>query len=183
VPHEFKTIPQPCVIFLSVLAARHVIRGKTSDRFAPNDAVTRAEFAALIARALGLRASAAAPFRDVARDAWYADAVSAVHEAGIAAGRSADVFDPHATITREEMAVMIVRAYLHVTGREMPQTDGAAYFADRSELHEWSAAYVDAAYSLGLVRGKPDRRFAPGDVSTRAESAQMILNLLLSPTD
>ena len=166
-----------------ILAARHVIRGKTSDRFAPNDAVTRAEFAALIARALGLRASAAAPFRDVARDAWFADAVAAVHEAGIVTGRSADVFDPYATITREEMAVMIVRAYLHVTGREMPQTDGAAYFADRSELHEWSAAYVDAAYSLGLVRGKPDRRFAPGDVSTRAESAQVILNLLLSSAD
>ncbi|MNF14235.1 Endoglucanase precursor [compost metagenome] len=49
--------------------------------------------------------------------AWYAEAVAAVSGAGIVLGRSADSFAPDQSITREEMAVMIVRAYEYLQAR------------------------------------------------------------------
>lgn len=163
---------------VSYLAARQIATGTSSDRFEPQRSVTRAEFAALIARAMGLEAKQAAAFADVPGDAWYAASVAAVHEAGIVQGRSEAVFEPNAVITREEMAVMLVRAY-HA---KHPANSGVSgvdtVFTDAGRISPWARDAVQTAAKLGLLTGSGNGLLLPQGQTTRAESAQVIYRLL-----
>jgi len=159
------------------LAAKHIVKGVSADRFAPEGMVTRAELVTLITRALGLTADVPAKFTDVPADAWYADAVAAAYQAGIVKGRSDTVFDPSGKIIREEMAIMILRAYEYATGEDV-QAPNYTPFIDFALVSEWATDAVRAARFAGLIQGKGDGIFAPQEYMTRAEAAQIIWNLL-----
>ncbi|WP_159885192.1 alpha-amylase family glycosyl hydrolase [Paenibacillus puerhi] len=167
------------------LAAKHIVSGDEELRFAPERTVSRAEFAAMLVRSLGDTSAIAreqgqtAAFDDVAGDKWYAPAVSEAVRLGIAGGRSSTSFAPEERITREEMAVMMVRVYGLLTEGEAPlSAGGEAPFADGQLIGEWAKPYVSTAAGLGLVQGKGDGVFDPSGPATRAESAQVIWNLL-----
>nr|WP_286672279.1 GH32 C-terminal domain-containing protein [Cohnella hashimotonis] len=159
------------------MAARHILEGVSDTLFAPNQAVTRAEFAALVVRALGLKAEGTAKFSDVAAGSWYADEVAAASEAGIVTGRSDLAFAPDAIITREELAVMLVRAYAHAAGKKTDVTSGAE-FADQAAVSAWAMEAVKAVKALGFINGRSNNQFVPKGTATRAESAQVIAKLL-----
>lgn len=161
-----------------LLSARHVIQGTGNDEFSPDGITTRAEFATMLARALGIKASASASFRDVAPGAWYADAVAAMYEAKVVTGRNAERFDPHARISREEMAVILARAYAYAAGRELADTKSSASFRDESMIAAWARSGVAFALNTGLMQGQSNRKFAPQSTATRAETAQGVVNLL-----
>lgn len=134
------------------------------------------------------------PFADIAQGAWYGDAVAAAAEAGIVNGRSDSEFAPNEGITREEMAVMLMRAYayehssaqaaaLSVTAK--PSTDAQAHapsvsgpFADASSFSGWAADSIAGAAELGLLSGRDGHVFDPSSGLTRAESAQAVYKLL-----
>ncbi|RUS46575.1 glycosyl hydrolase 53 family protein [Cohnella sp. AR92] len=163
------------------LAAKQYVQGVTADRFEPGRTITRAEFAALLARALGLEAGdpAASGFADVPASAWYAADVAAAAEHGIVAGRGGQLFDPSGEITREEMAVMASKAAALLSGGEPAATGGAAaVFADESQVSAWAAKYVQASVAWKLLQGVGGNRFAPQGHATRAEAAQLLANLL-----
>ncbi|WP_339310635.1 S-layer homology domain-containing protein [Paenibacillus sp. FSL M7-0896] len=161
------------------MAAKHIIEGISSTEFNPQGEVTRAQFAAMITRALGLKATSLSTFADVDSRLWYAEAVAAVNEAGIVLGRSKDAFAPEECITREEMAVMIVRAHEHLKGSMISSSDSAASpFSDYSQIRDWAKHAASAAEQAGLINGRGNQQFAPQETMTRAESAQVISNLL-----
>jgi hypothetical protein len=157
---------------IKAMAAKQIIAGVSAAEFAPAKAVTRAEFAAFLVRSLDLEASGEAEFTDVSADKWYAEEVAAAAEAGIVSGRSDHTFAPDAQISREEMAVMIVRAYEYQTGNKTAAA--AAEFSDSTEVSTWAQSYVNAAYELGFIKGRGDNAFVPKGVATRAESAQVV---------
>jgi hypothetical protein len=96
---------------IEVLASRGIINGRSEKIFDPDAAVTRAEFAAMITRALGLPAAqSSSVFADVPSDAWFSEAAGTAEHYGIISGISAAAFDPDGVITREEAAGMIARA-------------------------------------------------------------------------
>ncbi|AHV95998.1 glycoside hydrolase family 66 protein [Paenibacillus sabinae] len=159
------------------LTAKHVINGLTDSTFAPSAKVTRAQYAAMLAKALHLRSGDPAPFRDVAAGAWYAPDIAAAYEAGIIAGRSADEFTPSAEITRQEMAVMLAKAFKRA-GESLSANGQSLTFRDRGQIAAWALSSVQAADSAGLMDGQADGRFAPKAAATRAEAAQTIVNLL-----
>ena len=159
------------------LAAQHIINGINNTEFAPNASVTRAEFAALLVRSLKIKALKAAKFTDIDASQWYASEVAAASEAGIVTGRSATVFAPNDTITREEMVVMLIRAYEHSTGSKATVGNSAS-FADQATISAWAQDAVKAAQSLGFIIGREDNQFVPQGVATRAESAQIISKLI-----
>nr|WP_306812947.1 S-layer homology domain-containing protein [Paenibacillus soyae] len=160
------------------MAAKHIAQGVGEDRFAPEREVTRAELAALLSRSLGLTAEAKAPFQDVDGEAWYAADVSAAYEAGIIQGKTDELFLPDQAISREEMAIMLMRSYEYLTG-EVAAADGASSrFADLEDISAWALEQALAAEQLGLVQGDERQRFAPQEELTRAEAIQAIANLL-----
>ncbi|MCM3747848.1 S-layer homology domain-containing protein [Paenibacillus pasadenensis] len=161
---------------LQILAAKHVVQGTSEEQFSPNRPTTRAEFAALLVNILQLKpAGEASSFGDVPADAWYADAVAAAVKAGIVSGRSEDQFAPGATITRAEMAVMAVRAL----GLQV-QEGTESSFSDANSIPAWAQAYVAAASQASIMKGMGQNQFAPQREATRAEAAQIVLNLLES---
>src|SRR5690606_2220512 len=164
------------------LAARQIVKGVSPTRFAPDRRITRAEFAALLARALRLEASGspdgAAVFTDVRADAWYAADVRAAAEAGIIRGRGNGRFAPEDPITREEMAVMIMRARAFAAGWNAETPAAEPGYRDLADISEWAKDAVAQAYALGVMIGRGDGQFAPKDHATRAESAKVIAAIL-----
>lgn len=160
------------------LAARGIVRGKADREFAPESLVTRAEFAALLARALRLQGTGSAVFPDVSPADWYAAGVSAAFEAGLVAGDGTG-FRPDAPIKREDMALITARAASNYAGARNP-ADPSAYliFADAPEISEYAAAAVALAVKYGIADGTQLQTFEPRSNATRAEAAKMIAALL-----
>ncbi|NMO97570.1 pullulanase [Paenibacillus lemnae] len=161
------------------LAAKHVINGISDIKFSPAQKLTRAQFATMLVRALGLNLETiknSSTFKDVHERAWYAQAVNTAHHHGLVSGKGKDTFEPNAAITREEMALMLVRAY-----RMKDESAAAAKtltMKDKNQISAWALKEVQTAVSLGLMKGHTNGNFAPKASTTRAESAQAVLNLL-----
>lgn len=159
------------------LAAKQMLLGVTDSVFEPGREMSRAEFAALLARALKPKERKEHAFADVVPEAWYGGEVSAAYAAGIIQGRSETVFAPEALITRQEMAVMLVRAYAYLTGGDAATGKELAY-ADADEAAEWAVPSIRSATELGLLNGRGLSRFKPGSFMTRAEAAQAVSRLI-----
>ncbi|MFC0214005.1 phosphodiester glycosidase family protein [Paenibacillus chartarius] len=166
---------------IQVLAAKHLVQGINEREYALTRNVTRAEFTALLVRILGLKQESGTTFKDVHAEDWFAQDVAKAVKAGIVNGVSADTFAPQADITRQEVAAMIVRAQQFAGagdrasgGAVMVQTS----FADMEDAPAWAQEAVGAAYSLGLIQGRSDTRYEPQAAMTRAESAQVLYNML-----
>ena len=160
------------------MVAKHIVKGMNDKEFAPKQNVTRAEFTAFIVRALNLKATTKVTnFKDVATDKWYTHYIAAAHEAGIVFGRSRMEFSPDDTITREEMAVMIVRAYekLHESS---DITEEKATFTDIKKSSTWAEHSIKTAHLHQLMNGRGNNIFDPRVLANRAEAVQVIANLL-----
>lgn len=165
---------------ITELSAKLIVQGVTAARFAPEQDVTRAEFAVMLARALKLGKASNVPqnmFDDVQNDAWYAEEVALAAQAGIVTGDGNGNFRPEANVTRQEIAAMIVRAYEHATG-STEDGNRSSHFPDTSALPEWASKAVNSAQSLGFMKGFPDGSFKPDGYGTRAQSAKLLLHLL-----
>lgn len=155
------------------MAAKQIVLGINDTAFGPKQKVSRAEFVSLITRALGTKASVPAAFKDVDATKWYASSIAAAYEAGIVTGRSIDTFAPEESISREEMAAMIYKAYLYHTGQNAA-ANSLSHFKDAGTISGWAADSVAAAQELGFISGRGNQWFLPHDPVTRAESAQVI---------
>ncbi|MDQ6419777.1 glycoside hydrolase family 66 protein [Paenibacillus sp. LHD-117] len=159
---------------IEALSAKHIVKGKGKGEFAPEASVTRAELAALLARAYGLQEREGdSIFRDVSSSAWYAGSVTAVYEAGWLKGRSDHAFAPNAPVTREEAAVAIDR----IQGGASDTATEPSY-ADSGEIAPWAKDAVSRLSAAGILQGKSDRKFAPKQELTRAQAAHLISLLL-----
>lgn len=164
------------------LAGKLIVNGTGADKFDPKRNVTRAEFAAMLVRSLGLDsvADATYSFSDVSSTSWYAGSVSAAAKAGIIKGDGGK-FRPTAVITRQELAAMSVRA-LAYAGKEVKLTDAQvsealASFSDAGSL-TWAKAEVAAAVSAGIVKGTDQGKVLALSSASRAEAATMVIRYL-----
>lgn len=170
--------------YVDLLSHKLIVDGYEDGSFGPERSITRAEFAAIIARSLGLdtSASSSSTFSDVQSGDWYAGVVNAAVQSGIVDGYEDGTFRPNAQINREELAAMVVRA-LAYAGKDVKvsSTEQASLlekFADADSI-VWGQAELAAAVKAGIVDGMTDTSIAPRNDATRAQAATM-LNRLLS---
>jgi hypothetical protein len=168
---------------IAFLASRSIISGYTETDFAPNRTITRAEFAAILTRALGLSSPGEkVNFSDVQASAWYADAVAAAVNAKLASGYEDDTFRPSNNISREQMAVMIANALNYMQQQNASSSNeterALAGFTDADEISSWARSAVAAAAEAKIISGFSDGSFQPTKNATRAEAAVMIRRLL-----
>ncbi|TXK67410.1 S-layer homology domain-containing protein, partial [Paenibacillus sp. N3.4] len=164
---------------LKVMAAKHIVNGVSATEFNPVGLTTRAEFVTMLVKTLGLKAGKAITrFNDVQASDWYASSVAAAYEAGLISGISESKFAPGDQITREQMAILIVRAYEYAKGANSPTIDHLALLKDHDQVSSWAAAGVNKAIEIGLMKGQSTDVFAPQSYAVRAETAQAILNML-----
>ncbi|SFF07795.1 Alpha-tubulin suppressor [Paenibacillus algorifonticola] len=165
------------------LAARFIVNGISAERFAPNDSITRAEFASLLVRSMGISLehdSAYKGFTDIASTAWYASEVEAAVRAGLVQGLTSERFGPNERISREQMAVMIARALTIVSkdGTEPVDSGAQVAFADKDLISPWAETAVAETAKAGIITGMDGQAFAPKDSATRAQAAVMLNRFL-----
>ncbi|MFC5404082.1 S-layer homology domain-containing protein [Cohnella soli] len=163
---------------INELVERKILSGTSATSFEPSRIVTRAEFATMLVNALQLTAKSDVQFSDVKTTDWFADAVAKALEAGLVQGKDNGQFDPKGQITREEMVVMLMRAYAIMYGKELGDYS-TSKFVDMKDVSSWAANLVSAAAELNLINGRSGGKFAPKGISSRAEAAQAIYNLLM----
>ncbi|MGO4500958.1 S-layer homology domain-containing protein [Paenibacillus sp. 2RAB27] len=163
---------------IELLASKLVIKGTSETTFGPNNHVTRAEFAALLVRSLGLKEEGSTRFTDVPANSWFAGTAGASAKAGLIEGFEDNTFRPNERITREQMAVMITRAMTFAGKSVAVDLKQLVKFTDSKSLSTWSQNAVAEAVSAGIVNGVTETEFVPAASATRAEAAVMLKRFL-----
>lgn len=167
---------------IELMSGKYVIKGMAPRFFRPKDNITRAELSTLLVRVLDLRlpASAQPVFDDVPHGSWYYSYVAAAAATGLIKGDGTG-FRPLDPVTRQEMAVMLVRA-LNLAGQEISLTSSdktslLADFADVDRIHSWAAGEMATAVKFGLFQGTPGRELKPLNNSQRGSAAAVIYRM------
>lgn len=156
---------------VNFLKARGVISGYPDGRFHPDDPVSRAALAVMLARAKNLSSNpAAAGFKDVPPGHWAAGAIGAVKAAGYLHGYPDGRFRPDQAVTRAEVAAVLHNAY-PVQGKAP-----AAKFRDLKG--HWAAGDIELLAAAGIVEGFADGTFRPDQAMSRADVAMALARIL-----
>lgn len=152
------------------LANYRLISGYPDGSFRPDNIITRAEFTAIIVRALGLNPWEAKEFSDT-RNHWAKGVISTAYVHGIISGYSESHFGPDDPITREQMAAIIANAFdlQHGVGKK---------FTDHNQISPWAVQAVEIVAGYEIIRGYEDGSFRPKNYATRAEASAVISRIL-----
>ena len=130
--------------------------------------VTRAQFVSMLVRMFGWQQTQGASYSDVDPSAWYYNDVMTASAMGALGNENS--FRPNDNITREEIAVMLVRALGY---DELAKAFSDTYlpFNDVSS----NKGYISLAYDFGIVSGKTANTFDPYGTALREEAAAMMM--------
>ena len=148
------------------------ISGMGDGTFNPMGSTTRAQFASMIANAMGYEADPEAPsmFRDVADDFWGKAAINFCVQNGILTGYEDGSFQPNKAITRQEAASILRNAF------ELTETTDEL-FPDDSAIAGWAKESVYLVKAAELMKGDAGTgNFRPTSTITRAEAASILMN-------
>ena len=163
------------------LASRGIINGMGQGTFRPNKTMTRAEFAAIVTRALGLAAKDTKAFTDVPSSKWYAGYIGTANSSGIVNGVGSGKFNPDGTITRQEAATMVARAAklcgLDTAISAAATKDMLAQFGDYRGVASWAKKPLAFCYAAEIL-DQSDLNIEPTKAILRCEIAQMLYNML-----
>ncbi|MBN2852309.1 MAG: S-layer homology domain-containing protein, partial [Clostridia bacterium] len=149
--------------------------------FEPNKAITRADFAELIVRALGYYRedfSISNRFNDVSNSSAQAIAIYIANKFGIIEGYPDGTFRSDSLITREEAMVMYYRA-MKITKMVGTDTNRYKNYTDYEQVGSWASPCVREVLSAHVFNGTTDTTISPKTNLTYAEAIQAIRNLLV----
>ncbi|OPX45620.1 endo-1,4-beta-xylanase A precursor [Ruminiclostridium hungatei] len=160
-----------------------ITNGIENNMFYPKNQITRAEFAAIIINALGLKPETGKNlFKDVNEKQWYSGHINTAYKYGLISGKGSNTFAPEDKITREHAMIIIAKAMV-VVGLDAGITDEQtgvilSGYKDAASITQGARYSVAACVKAGLVTGKENSLIAPKQYITRAEIAVIIQNLL-----
>lgn len=147
------------------------VRGYENNVFKPNNYITRAEVAQIIANIVQNEGTIANSSTDT-NNAWYTKGVNKTIGLGIMKGYPDKSFKPNASITRQELAITLFN---------LIDTD-KSFGTVQSQLKDISGQYGKSAIeflaAMDVIHGYEDGTFRPNNKITRAETVTMINNLL-----
>ncbi len=147
--------------------------GTSSSTFEPETTLTRAMAATVLYRLDGKPSvTEKADFKDVAEGEWYTEAVSWAQSTGIVNGYEDNTFRPDQEISREEMAVMLVR-YAKYQGVDVTPKGDLSKFPDKASVSAWAKDAITWCVDNGIINGS-DGKIVPQSNATRAQFAAII---------
>jgi len=153
------------------LINKGAISGYPDSSFKPDQTITRAEFAVALVNGFNLQATGDQVFKDTATH-WAKDYIATANGLGILTGYGNGLFGPDDLITREQMAVMIVKA------AQLASPTNGKIFSDGTKISAWAKLGVDIASGNQIILGYPDNTYRPLGNATRAEAVTVIINAL-----
>jgi hypothetical protein len=165
------------------MGSRMVVEGTGKGMFHPDQDITRAEFAAILIRGLGLKLEkGASTFSDVKAADWYNDAINTAYTYHLIDGFEDGTFRPNDKITREQATVILAKAMTITSLRvqlSAPSIDGTLRpYTDAAVVSTWARSSMADSIQAGIVSGRSTTELAPKDAMTRAEVAAIIQRLL-----
>ncbi|GAA0133766.1 hypothetical protein YSY43_06060 [Paenibacillus sp. YSY-4.3] len=167
------------------MGSRMVVEGMGNDMFNPNKNITRAEFAAIVVRGLGLKPeNGPIAFSDVTAADWYNNAVATASAYGLISGFEDGTFRPKESITREQSMVIIAKAMkitnLKAKLQQQPATADTVLspYGDAQNTSAWAQASLVNCLQAGIVSGRSSTELAAKSYITRAEVAAIVQRLL-----
>lgn len=147
-----------------------LFKGDTSGLFLPDDKITRAQFALVMANSMGvdLTPYTAASFTDVPAGRWFSAAAAWAKETKLMVGYKDGSFHPDSPITRQEMCVVLYNA-MEVHQEMDPSV--ASVFLDNAKIAGWAKDAVYQCYTRGLVQGDEKDNFSPTGSTLRSHAA------------
>ena len=159
---------------------RGVVNGVGSNLFAPDRAVTRAEFITMLMRGFELIGEeATCDFSDVEKGEWCYNAIAAASAMGIVKGLPDGSFGVNTEVTRQDMTVMCLRL-AQAIGLELDEEKDEPSFADGADISDYAAEAVAALYKAGIVNGTGENNFTPKGSANRAQAAKIIYEMIVS---
>jgi S-layer homology domain/Copper amine oxidase N-terminal domain len=170
---DFRDVPKSSYAYSAIveLAERGVVSGYSDGTFHPNETVTRGQFAGMIARAFNLP-KGSSHFKDVPKSKALYEEISKAADAGIIKGTGGN-FYPDRPVTRADMAVMLDRA-MNLKGNF--KEEGNLKFKDN--VPAYALESVKRMVSYGVIQGKTNGTFAPGEYADRASSSVLVSRAL-----
>ncbi len=167
--------------YINYLAINGIVNGMGEGKFEPSYTMTRAMFVTIIGRLSSVNTASytTTQFSDVDKGAWYGPYVAWAFQSGIVTGFEDGTFLPNASISREQMAVIIMR-YAAFCGVTLAVKNPQASFGDDSLFSSWAKDAVYSAQKTGLINGRPDNTFDPKGTATRAEVCTVIYRYIKS---
>lgn len=165
---------------IEFVAGRGLMNGTGNGAFSPNASMTRAMFVTTLGRLAKVDQSqyATSTFADVVTGTYYAPNVAWAAEKGIVSGIGSNKFAPDRSVTREEMA-QIMMNYAKAMNIELPKTTPAASFTDAASISSFAAEAINAMQQAGIMNGKDGGKFDPQATASRAEVAAVLHRFVL----
>ena len=158
-----------------------ITTGYEDGTFRPDQKITRAQFAVMLYRYLGLDeadyADVVLPFADNAKIGAYAvPAIKALYTEGVINGSTGKdgrlYFNPNDSLTRAQAATMIGRT------QEKGYASVELSFTDAARIPAYAAAYIQTMAAQGIISGYTDGSFKPNNPITRGQMAKILYNLM-----
>ncbi len=170
---------------INLLAAKLIVNGVQDNSFAPETKVSRAQFASMLTRSFGRGSSKINPgFKDVKTKDWYYSNIALAVQSRIIRGYPSGVFLPNRLLTREEAAVLAVRALkfagqdIYIAPSEVNRILGG--FKDVAGISSWARSELALAVKKGIMQGPQRGKFAPKASCTRAEMVVILRRVLVN---
>ena len=146
-------------------------------KFEPNGLLTRAMMVTILYRLDGEGEYAAHPFKDVAKDTWYDEAVAWGYATGVVKGTSATTFSPDDYVTREQAATLLYR-YAEYRGEDVSAVGSLMGFEDAKQVSSFARDAMRWAVGEGIINGRSETVLEPLGTATRAEIAKILYGWL-----
>lgn len=165
------------------MGSRMVVSGIGNGNYNPDGAITRAEFAAMVVRALGLEPGKGKDsFIDINSADWFKPYVETANQYGIIMGYNEKTFAPNDKITREQAIAMTTRA-MKLTGMEQELTEQEINkiigdFADVQAVSNYAKKSFALCLKSKIISGTGNGQLSPKNNVTRAEVAVILEKLL-----
>lgn len=150
------------------------VNGYSNGNFGIDDNVTRAQAATILVRWLkdvgkiSYKENLVNSFTDISESYWAYDDILLLVDAGYMQGKGSHHFEPDTTVTRAEMATILINI--------LGATKLSEHQFDDVPNSFWGSESIKAAYSQGLIRGVGENKYDPSGVVTRAAFTQFIVN-------
>jgi|GEM_PF-5999154 len=145
------------------------LTGYSDGTVKPKLEVTRAEFFSLANKSLGFVDKAAISFSDIKPGTWKAKQAAIAVQAGYAEGYPDGTMQPDRKITREEVSIMVAKAFdLKLSPEE------TAAFKDAASISNAGKGAVGALVAKEILKGYLDGTFRPKKVITREEAVVVL---------
>ncbi len=166
--------------FIQGLVTRGLILGFPDGTFKPEATITRAEYAAIIAKTFDLprqRGTGTGVFADVAADFWASSAIRVAAGMGFVSGFPDGTFRPQQALTRVQALVSLVSGL----GLSGGNPDIVLFYSDRAQIPSYATEAIAIATQRRLVVNYPQsNQLEPMRDITRAEIAALIYQALVA---